>query len=304
MSHFAVAVFSDGKKTIDELMAPYQENNMGDCPKEYLEFKNLKEEERDTYENDTVTRIKLPDGTLYSPWESIFKKEITEEEYNTFKEDDDRKVECSGWGRERKYYIRDYKLLDGQEVEVPYKELYPTIEAYLKDYWDSEIDEETGEYGYWENPNAKWDWYEVGGRWSNILKYKDGSKGNFGYVKDIDFTPDEDTYKEAARFWEVVVDKEPLKEGEKESDFITCYNDNYYKDYYLNKELYAKMLSQFSTRAVITPDGKWHEVGEMGWFGCSSESADENIKWEMHYKERFIDSAHPDWILAIVDCHI
>ena len=33
MSHFAVAVFSDGNKTLEELMAPYQENNMNDCQK-------------------------------------------------------------------------------------------------------------------------------------------------------------------------------------------------------------------------------------------------------------------------------
>lgn len=37
MSHFTVAVFSDGSKTVEKLLAPYQENNMGDCPKEYLE---------------------------------------------------------------------------------------------------------------------------------------------------------------------------------------------------------------------------------------------------------------------------
>ena len=34
MSHFTVAVLVDQKyKKLDELLAPYQENNMGDCPK-------------------------------------------------------------------------------------------------------------------------------------------------------------------------------------------------------------------------------------------------------------------------------
>lgn len=36
MSHFAVAVISDGTKTIEELLAPYQENNMEDCRKSSL----------------------------------------------------------------------------------------------------------------------------------------------------------------------------------------------------------------------------------------------------------------------------
>ena len=36
MSHYTVAIITKGKPTgemIDKLMAPYQENNVGDCPK-------------------------------------------------------------------------------------------------------------------------------------------------------------------------------------------------------------------------------------------------------------------------------
>lgn len=46
MSHFTVAVFSDGTKSVEELLAPYQENNMGDCPKKYLKFISESEENR------------------------------------------------------------------------------------------------------------------------------------------------------------------------------------------------------------------------------------------------------------------
>ena len=63
-------------------------------------------------------------------------------------------------------------------------------------------------------------------------------------------------------------------------------------------------MTQFSTYAVVTPDGEWHEKGSMGWWGCSSETADEAKDWEERYRERFLDSADPDWILTIVDCHI
>ncbi len=35
------------------------------------------------------------------------------------------------------------------------------------------------------NPNSKWDWYDVGGRWSNNLLTKSGDKVNFAYKKDI-----------------------------------------------------------------------------------------------------------------------
>ena len=40
MSHFTVMVIGDNP---EEQLAPYQENNMGDCPQEYLEFNDLTE---------------------------------------------------------------------------------------------------------------------------------------------------------------------------------------------------------------------------------------------------------------------
>ena len=82
------------------------------------------------------------------------------------------------------------------------------------------------------------------------------------------------------------------------------YNKQYYLDRYKTKEMYAKINSQFITFAVITPDGKWHEKGEMGFCGFSGESYEETIDWDFNYKERFIDTADPEWIITIVDCII
>ena len=52
------------------------------------------------------------------------------------------------------------------------------------------------------------------------------------------------------------------------------------------------------------PDGKWISPGEMGWFGASSETEEEACEWDLYYRERFIDTANPEWTLTIVDCHI
>ena len=38
MSHFKVAVVVKHASDVEKLLAPFQENNMGDCLKEYLEF--------------------------------------------------------------------------------------------------------------------------------------------------------------------------------------------------------------------------------------------------------------------------
>lgn len=61
-----------------------------------------------------------------------------------------------------------------------HKEVYPTFEDFLKDRHGFEKDEHNGKYGYWRNPNAKWDWYVVGGRWAGFFKLKKNEKGVCG----------------------------------------------------------------------------------------------------------------------------
>lgn len=257
MSHFTVAVISDPKgKTVEELLAPYQENNMDDCPEEYLEF-----------------------------------VDETEEVINNFEK---------------------------------HKDEYSSIEKFAKDYYGYEINE-NGKYGYVENPNAKWDWYQVGGRWSGSLKLKSnalsGERGSKSWqnasvklnddefdsakIGDIDFSPDMKEYNKAIRFWELYVDGQEAQNSEDKELIEWCfYKPDYYKNRYLNKELYAKTESEFSTYAVITPDGVWHSKGDMGWWGCSSESDEENRAWHKSFYETFIQNTNPDFYLTVVDCHI
>ena len=232
MSHFCVAVFTDGNKTVEELLAPYQENNMGDCPKEYMKF----------YPVDT---------------------------------------------EEQKKYYEKYKE-DNQTFEE-----YLEANGYL-------FDEEEKAYGYYENPNAKWDWWQVGGRFRDLLVTRDGFC-DISKIKDVDFSEDKERYDESIRWWEVVVEGYPLREGEKEDDFFNFYKIEYLKEKYKTKENYAKCQSVFATFAVITPDGKWYEKGNMGWWACVSN---EDYNWDLNFKERFIDTANPDWTITIVDCHI
>lgn len=236
MSHFTVAVFSDGTKTVEQLLAPYQENNMGNCPKAYLQFYDIEDEYRAEYE--------------------------------------------------------EKKKNKGAEFE----EEYPSWTEYIENYCEIDKDPETGHYGYWENPNAKWDWWQIGGRFA-------GCKGRTeGKVKEYDFTPDEKIYKESCRFWEIAIEGQPLLKGE-EKPYI-LYKTEYYKDRYHDKENYARIQSNFNTWAVITPDGAWYQQGQMGWWLFSDETHEEAEDWYKNYKARFIDTADPEWELTIVDCHI
>lgn len=163
---------------------------------------------------------------------------------------------------------------------------------------DSKTDEEGNIYSTY-NPDSKWDWYSFGGRWAGLLKTKEGDRVDSDLMENLDFSPDEKKYQEALDFWESYVVRGETKEGG-----FYFYKREFYQDRYRDAETYAKCMAAFTTRAVVLPDGSWHEAGQMGWFGVSSESHDEALDWALHYKERFLDTAEPDWYITIVDCHI
>ena len=175
------------------------------------------------------------------------------------------------------------------------------------------------------NPNSEWDWYQIGGRWCGALKLKPGAtSGEYGEkswcnatevipenmvdsakVKDIDFSMDEKIYKDKLRFWELKIEgQEPQNEKDKKLIEWDIYKNEYYTERYNNKEEFARLSAEFSSYAVITPDGVWHSKGDMGWWGCSSETAEEAKEWNKSFYDTFIKTADPEWSLTVVDCHI
>ena len=195
-----------------------------------------------------------------------------------------------------------------------------SFENFLSRYYGYIYNQELDEAGYLCNPNAKWDWWEIGGRWRDMLKLKhphpcheEGTEGkdtqrtyvwcDQAQLKDIEFVVDQDAYDRAARFWEVYVEGQPLGEGESEGDYTPFYRPEYYLEQYGAKEAYANAMSSFSTWAFVTPDGEWHETGEMGWFGFSNatRTSRETYAGEMHEALKSID---PECYITIVDCHI
>ena len=153
------------------------------------------------------------------------------------------------------------------------------------------------------NPDAHWDWWVEGGRFSNMLKLKDsGERVNSAKIKDIDFSPDPEEYKEALRFWDIVVEHVPLEEGEKQP--FSIYKEEYYREFYGTRENFAKRQTQFSTFAVLDSNGIWYECGSMGWFGCSDETPEEAQKWYDNYFKNFIEDEDGETVITIVDCHI
>jgi hypothetical protein len=172
MSHFTVAVFTepDGL-TVDELLEPFDENMTVD---RYISYTK----------QQIIERSK-----------QAFQSVIDSEEFKQYIADPEHYAETHDVSSGRLEYLK--------EVADTH---YWTDEQFYKDgikYVDEdELDEEGNVFSTY-NPKSKWDWYEVGGRWSDMLKLKDGTTTDSAQVKDLDLTPDPKAYNAAIRFWEV-----------------------------------------------------------------------------------------------------
>ena len=289
MSHFTVIVFGDDA---EKQLAPFQENNMGDCPDAYMEFN---------------------DETEYIQKEWADEDQETKDEYNN------------------------------------------DVDAYASDYHGYKKDEETGKYGYWENPNAKWDWYQLGGRWAGFFKLKPGAKGTEGraglfskgaepghadavrkcdidfegmreeaekeagqkyddviaivgdsvnemqpwdYVRDVMFPEDRDLARD---FYNSQMAPSKLKEWNSKNEYKLSFID--LENFQTTREEYTRKAGDaaFSSYAVIK-DGVWYQKGEMGWWGMSSNEKEQG-DWNNEISNLLADLPE-DTLVSIYDCHI
>lgn len=216
MSHFIGLVFVPGDNDLDTMLLPYDEQT--EDP-DYLEFEDCTQEVKDLF-------AKLPD-TL--PSEGKFQELIdrTEEVQKIWKEAPDQlseEQEKAFWkpynkkdyptpsdiAKDKEYIITPDESKEGgfrfeQEVERDYKyeptkEKYPTIGQLAKDYFGYHKRTLDGEvqYGYTHNPQAKWDWYVKGGRWSGYIFKKEGGTTDYAMLTEVDwdkmFQKDEEGY--------------------------------------------------------------------------------------------------------------
>lgn len=159
------------------------------------------------------------------------------------------------------------------------------------------------------NPDSKWDYWQVGGRFSGMLHIiptaLDGYHGmeyaDSAFVRHVKWVQplDKEEREDIIKWWNVNIEG---AEGEKDECFL--YNPEYYKKRFKDAETYIKTQELPCYHAVVTPDGIWHEPSKVGWWGCTNGDPSDELEWDLHFKERFIDTAEFDWVATIVDCHI
>lgn len=297
MSHFTVSVIHEKNDNLERVLEPFNENVEPNG--EYALFEDREEEMKKEYETSSREMYESPDGMLYLPFDDIFKNPAW-----TFSS-----------SKEVERYIRPD---DYVKKEVLFSKIYNTFDDFVKEYHGySSRDSVQKKYGYWSNPNAKWDWYVVGGRWGGLLKLKDGCrpallgnndtpviKDNYcdsARLGDIDFEGMKtDLQQKYSELWEEMKLKEK-RDALTKHDKVWHYGVREDE----TKEQYVERNSNFHTYSILV-DGEWMEAGEMGWFGASSATEEKKKEWD----ESFMDiinklvEERPDSILTLVDCHI
>ena len=195
-----------------------------------------------------------------------------------------------------------------------------------EDFYETYTGDDGEEYSC--NPNAKWDWYEIGGRWMDSLKVRKSAlccngfhfgqssgkvpRGKYRWtdgarIKDILWssmnTASQEQIKEAAEFWDGYVENQ-----EPDEDFGFCFSRQYYKDMYETKEDYIMKSNLFYTHSLLLCDEEldqeWIEMGEMGWFGCDNSTKDSLNEYLKRFYDIINNPKYQDYWFIVVDCHI
>ena len=224
------------------------------------------------------------------------------------------------WTREG--YIEYYREHNPEAADKTDEQIWYDAQA---EYGLDRCDDENI-YCYY-NPDAKWDWWSIGGRWRYRLKVlkntehiKDRDmffgeprkqKGKYRWcdgarIKDIKWEDmnrsTKEDIKQRARFWDVVVDGAEAKEGE---DFGFCYRGEYYRDRYGTKENFIMKEGLFYTHDLLDGiGGVWHSMGDMGWFGCDASTRESFELYLQKFYEIIQNPEYQDYWFIMVDCHI
>ena len=98
------------------------------------------------------------------------------------------------------------------------------------------------------NPDSKWDWHSLGGRWSNSIKTKFGEFVDKCFLDEIDWSPfkPEDYEEETQKDWSG-------------------------KEYHPLKDSVQYHYTENDVPFCVIIDGVWYERGKMGWWAFVSD---------------------------------
>lgn len=154
----------------------------------------------------------------------------------------------------------------------------------------------SGTYRSTRNPQAKWDWWQIGGRWTGTLGEYDPEKDPAN-IETCDLC-----HGTGKRRDMVVAGGCNGCRGEgRRVKWPTSWRAGGAEVGNVAPALEILKDDKRIPFAIVTPDGAWSEKGKMGWFGCVSDAKGKD---DWRAQARQIVEAHADCTAVVIDCHI
>jgi hypothetical protein len=212
---------------------------------------------------------------------------------------------------------QDWKAERADKIEELTKKGEPIPDYYQTTYNSAREWVEEGQgWGYYHNPNSKWDWYVIGGRWAGYFLPRAGSElgpnltrpGVFdnvpeqGWVdqirkKDVDWIAMQALAAEGAEKAWPEIEKKRKTENPEYMKWAYGIQPDDTKEKYIER---SKRGAGAPFAMVI--EGKWYEKGEMGWWAVVHDPK-RACDWISEF-DAFMAEIPDDAVLTAVDCHI
>jgi len=198
MSPFTVMVVTDSPdySEIEAALLPYHEYERTGI-EEYLEEVDDTEDYRNRYETCTYEAVRFPNGEIYHRHDDKLYSPIDEETYNELRSGDseiytDPERKSNGCRAIKKSLLANCEIIQAKYSDTM------TFRKFIADNIGEDeivkesdingkhcfaIEDESGniiKIARITNPNSKWDWWVIGGRWSNYWSLKPGAVGYCG----------------------------------------------------------------------------------------------------------------------------
>jgi hypothetical protein len=294
MRHFSVIINAQNQEEIRNMMMPFYEYGSGcfdNLAKPYLVWESVEDEYRQKYKDGFSDFVVAESPTHHNT--QLLRAY-------------DERFRVSG--------IPD----DLRKIQIPHGILYPTFEIFMDEWASGYEQDQNGNYGHWYNPNKKWDWYKIGGRFSNSIILKSGVMCDTAVLRDVDFAAMRDSYaRDCRKRWQQVsntlkphctiqeYNEKPPKERRAINESIggdfwsSVVNFDFDKAGSTAEDEYNRRYQEAQFYALLDKDG-WMGRGEMIWFGISIDEQDD---YDAEFWNR-ISKWKPEDRIYVLDCHI
>jgi hypothetical protein len=146
-------------------------------------------------------------------------------------------------------------------------------------------------------PPSRWDWWTIGGRWTGSLDGYD-PRTDPANLEPCDLcggTGDRAAWRNEPRQNQVPSGCNGCDGKGIRVKWTLAPHDG-------DIQPVAAIADGFVPYALVTPDGKWHEKAEMGWFGCPRTDEKPENEWGAEVAKLYYENRQ--CLAVLVDCHV